>query len=68
MIILLLAFFCSSRRVNYPIRFLLDILFAMKALLDFIPLIAFFTERSLGEKEIADLYAMNDTETPESGI
>mgnify|MGYP003587812339 FL=1 len=42
MIILLLAFFCSSRRVNYPIRFLLDILFAMKALLDFIPLIAFF--------------------------
>src|SRR5699024_5223368 len=42
MIILLLAFFCSSRRVNYPIRVLLDILFAMKSLLDFIPLIAFF--------------------------
>ena len=33
-----------------------------------IPLIAFLTERSLGEKEIADLYALNDTETPKSGV
>ena len=33
-----------------------------------IPLIAFLTERSLGEKEIAELYALNDTETPKSGV
>ena len=33
-----------------------------------IPLIAFLTERSLGEKEIAELYALNETETPKTGV
>jgi len=33
-----------------------------------IPLIAFLTERSLGEKQLEELYALNSAEGPKTGI